>query len=167
VNPDSNSLTCQTTTVFYHLPIGWQVAASNAITKEAIRKYRWGTSCLIIADGTGWGTAKYSSVTCIPTTTNLKGNDFLGYGISGCSTWVFIQGNNVPASTVVPSSSPVSGPSTSSSPTITPSVIPSTTPTTPPTVIPSYSPSVSPTRTPSTAPTPTPTTVAPSRSTPP
>jgi hypothetical protein len=142
VNPDSNSATCQTTTVFYHLPIGWQIAKRNALSIEAIRKYRWATSCLLVADGTAWGTAKYSSSNCLPSGNYLRGNDFLGYSVAGCSLWVFIQPSDPLIPTCVPTAEP-SVPATAA-PTANPTKSPTSVPTLTSSVIPSFTPSTSP-----------------------
>jgi len=57
VNPNDNSTGCQTTPI--QLPAGFQLATNTLDSRQVIALYRWGTSCVNLADGTSWGTAQY------------------------------------------------------------------------------------------------------------
>lgn len=57
VDPKDNSSGCQVSPI--QLPAGFQLAVNEKASKQVITLFGWGTHCVLLADGSSWGTQNY------------------------------------------------------------------------------------------------------------
>lgn len=57
VDPNDTTIGCQESPI--QLPAGFQVAKNTADAQAVIAAYGWGTHCVILADGSSWGTKNF------------------------------------------------------------------------------------------------------------
>ena len=125
-DPYSTAIYCQQNPI--QVPSGWRIAPYDpAIVRDIVVPYRWGTDCMIFADGSSWATGSLGGF-CGGS--NLAGDASNGYYAAGCNRKILLQ--RVVAPPPPPPPTPPPSPPPPSPPPPSPSPPPSPPPPPPP-----------------------------------